>query len=381
MQSAIFEQRQALIHRLIGPQMPRLWCPPITHYRPDGTLDAARQAAHWRTMTPHVGGFLVPGSTGDGWAMTEAEIDALLDVTLDLATALDTRVLIGVLRADVDAMRATITRALARLQARAGAADALDALAQAHVCGFTVCPPRGAALTQAQMQAGLEAVLELGLPVALYQLPQVTQNEMAPALVADLAARYPHFFMLKDTSGADRVALADRGESGIFLVRGAEGEYARWLTESGGPYRGLLLSSANSFPAQLGQMIARLETGAHAEAQTLSATLTQTMNAAFALAAGWPAGVNAFAEANKLLDHWMAYGPDARIAPPPLTHAGLRLPESLITQAGELLEAAGLLPAAGYLAQAEGKSEIGKSVRSNRFSGFGDTEAVTTNPL
>ncbi len=349
MQKSVFEQRQAMIRRLIGPRMPRLWCPPITHYLPSGMPDAARQAAHWRAMMPYVGGFLVPGSTGDGWLMAEEEIDALLDVTLDLAAALDTRFLVGVLREDVDAMLAALTRTLVRLKARTGADDALTALAQAHVCGFTVCPPCGADLTQAQIKADLEAVLDLGLPVALYQLPQITQNEMSPELVCDLAARYPNFFMFKDTSGADRVALADEGRSRVFLVRGAEGDAARWLAESGGPYDGLLLSSANSFPARLGEMITMLESGMHTEAQTLSARLKRAVSAVFALVSDWPYGSNYFAEANKLIDHWMAYGPNARTAEPPMIYSGLRMPEAMIAETGEILASVGLLPAGGYL--------------------------------
>jgi dihydrodipicolinate synthase/N-acetylneuraminate lyase len=349
MQKSVSEQRQAMVKRLIGPALPRLWCPPLTHYRRDGSPDAARQAAHWRTMTPYVGGFLVPGSTGDGWLMSEDEMDALLDGTLDLAAAVDTRLLVGVLRLDVDAMLATITRTLVRLKARTGAADTLTALAQARVCGFTVCPPYGAELTQAQIGTDLEAVLALGLPVALYQLPQITQNEMSPELVCDLAARYPNFFMFKDTSGADRVASADEGRSGVFLVRGAEGDVARWLAESGGPYDGLLLSSANSFPARLGEMITLLEVGMHTEAQALSTKLKRAVSAVFALVSNWPYGSNSFAEANKLIDHWMAYGPDARAVEPPMIYSGLRMPEAMIAETGAILASVGLLPAVGYL--------------------------------
>ncbi|HNT75666.1 MAG TPA: dihydrodipicolinate synthase family protein [Anaerolineae bacterium] len=348
MQKSVFEQRQAMIRRLIGPRMPRLWCPPITHYLPSGMPDAARQAAHWRTMMPYVGGFLVPGSTGDGWRMTEPEIDVLLDVTLDLAALLDTRLLIGVLREDVAAMLETITRVLIRLKARTGADDALTALIQARVCGFTVCPPCGADLTQAQIKADLEAVLDLDLPVALYQLPQVTQNEMSPELVFDLAARYPNFFMFKDTSGADRVASAGGGQGGLFLMRGAEGDYARWLLEADGPYHGLLLSSANCFPARLGEMITLLESGMRTEAQALSNKLKRAVSAVFALVSDWPYGSNSFAEANKLMDHWMAYGPDARVAEPPMIHSGLRLPVAMIAATGEILDSFGLLPKVGY---------------------------------
>ncbi|MBN1878147.1 MAG: dihydrodipicolinate synthase family protein [Anaerolineae bacterium] len=353
------ECRRTLLSRFIGPRIPRLWCPPITHYADDGTLDKARQAAHWAKMARYVGGFLVPGSTGDGWEMSEEEIDMLLDATLDVCTQLETRILIGVLRVEVPTMLAAIRRTLERLKTRTGQDDALAAMVQARVCGFTVCPPGGADLTQAQIRTGLEAVLDLGVPVALYQLPQITQNEMSPALVADLATRYPNFILFKDTSGVDRVPEADRGRSGIFLVRGAEGDYAQWLRESGGPYHGLLLSTANSFPAQLGEMIALLESaadpvqaaksaGQFKAAQALSDKLTRVVKTVFDLVAVVPQG-NTFANVNKAIDYWMAHGPTARNIAPPRLHAGVRLPRDIILHTRDILADAGWLPERGYL--------------------------------
>ena len=77
---------------------------------------------------------------------------------------------------------------------------------------------------------------------------------MSPALVASLARRFPNFVLFKDTSGADRVTAAQAAGldlEGVFLVRGAEGGYAAHLRPNGGGYDGLLLSTANSFGAQL----------------------------------------------------------------------------------------------------------------------------------
>ena len=348
MHNKIMKQRNELQQKLIGETIPRLWCPPITHYKSDGSLDGARQKAHWRKMVRHVGGFLVPGSTSDGWEMAKDETDALLTQTLDLSADLDTRILVGVLRTEVPTMLAAITRTLDKLKARTGQSDPLAAMAQARVCGFTVCPPTGDALTQAHLKAGLSAVLDVGMPVALYQLPQVTQNEMAPDLVAGLANEYANFVLFKDTSGEDRVALAGGGQSGVFLMRGAEGDYTQWLRESGGPYHGLLLSTANSFPAQLGKMVALLETGKLAAAHTLSAKLTTVVNTVLALVADIPYG-NAFTNINKAIDHWMAYGPRADNITPPMLHAGVPLPETVIQQTGAVLTNMDWLPEQGYL--------------------------------
>ncbi len=342
-------KRSDLMTQLIGPETPRLWCPPLTHYDADGEFDVARMTAHWRVMAPHVGGFLVPGSTGDGWEMTEAEIATLLETAIDLAVDLDTRVLVGVLRTEVDAMVEVIERTMALLRDRAGTGDAADALERTHVGAFTICPPKGADLTQAEIGAGLRRVLNLRLPTALYQLPQVTENEISPALFAELAAAYPNLLFLKDTSGEDHVPEVDCGESGVFLVRGAEGAYATWLRESGGPYDGLLLSTANCFAPQLAGMIQDLEAGDHASAEATSARLTAAVTAAFDLVEGLPDG-NAFANANKAMDHWMAHGPGATTVAPPRLYAGSRLPEAVIVAVGEILEAHGLLPARGYLA-------------------------------
>jgi hypothetical protein len=41
----------------------------------------------------------------------------------------------------------------------------------------------------------------------------------------------------------------------VGLLRGAEGRYARWSKAHSGPYDGFLLSSANSFPAQLAAIL------------------------------------------------------------------------------------------------------------------------------
>jgi len=349
---SIAQQRDTLIRQMICPApsapVPRLWCPPITHYTGGGRIDIDRMRAHWRTMVPHVGGFLVPGSTGEAWDMTAAEVNELVSIALDLAMALDTRILIGVLRPTVAGMHAGIAEAVASAQATTGIADPLAALRERHIAGFTICAPTGADLDQVAIRAGLESILDLGLPTAVYQLPQVTQNEISPAVFSELAARYANLMLFKDTSGTDRVPLVDRGASGVFLVRGAEVGYATWLEEAGGPYRGFLLSTANGFARELRQVIALLEAGETAEATALSKRLDEVVGAAFAAVRTLPQG-NAFANANKAIDHVMAHGPEATRIAPPLLHGGIRLPVEAIHAVGTILRGAGLMPEMGYL--------------------------------
>jgi dihydrodipicolinate synthase/N-acetylneuraminate lyase len=186
-------------------------------------------------------------------------------------------------------------------------------------------------------------VLQLGLPIALYQLPQVTGNEMSPETVASLAARFPNLVLLKDTSGHDRVVLSGLDLGGVFRVRGAEGGYSRWTRAGGGPYDGLLLSTANVFARQLAQMLQLLDAGQIEQAHQLSERIEGVVRQTFELVADFPTG-NPFTNANKVLDHLMTCGAAARDHEPPLLYGGARLPEAYIERAESILRAAGLFP-------------------------------------
>ena len=328
--------------RLFPRGIPPLWCPLLTHYRDDGSLDHARITAHLRHLAPHVKGFLIPGSTGDGWEMSDMEIRELLALAQEQTAKLGLHLLIGVLKTEAGAACSVL-----REQGRT-LADEATQHATRITPAFTVCPPKGADLPQENIRNALAGILELGFPTALYQLPQVTQNEMSPETVADLAARFPNFILFKDTSGADRVASSGQDFGGVFLVRGAEGDYARWLKSGSGPYDGFLLSTANCFGRELHQVIELLHAGRRKAAQRLSDRLSAVVKEVFALVAGLPDG-NAFANANKAMDHFFAHGPAAASVTPPRLHAGSRLPIEVIRQTGAALELHGFMPAAGYL--------------------------------
>ncbi len=339
-------QRAALLQRLLPDGAPTLWCPLLTHYDDAGRIDFARIRRHLDFLAPSVRGFLVPGSTGDGWQLSDEQAQELLAGVVEMAVERRLALLIGVLKPSGGAMHEAIARSLRWLQQRAGADDPLTALRAASVAGFTYCAPHGAALSQGEIADALDSLLATGLPASLYQLPQVTGNRIAPETVHSLAARHANLLMLKDTSGEDSVA--DAGPTDLFLVRGAEGGYSRHLKLGGGRYDGFLLSTANVFGAQFAQLIEQLRQGRRAEADALSARLEAVVNAVFAAAAPLPYG-NAFTNANKALDHFMAHGPDARAVTPPRLHSGQRLPGELIARAGEELLRHGLMPARGYL--------------------------------
>jgi 4-hydroxy-tetrahydrodipicolinate synthase len=328
--------------------VPRLWCPLISHYEEDGAFDKARTRAHLRRLTPWVKGFLLPGSTGDGWEMDDREIRGLLEIGLDTASELGLRVLVGVLKTDVGQVRATLAETMTWLRERSGCEDGVEAMVRSRVCGFTVCPSKGGNLSQEEIRSGLETVLGDGLPLSLYQLPQVTGNEMSGETVALLASLWDNLILFKDTSGADAVVKSGLDLDGVFTVRGAEGGYAAWTHGNGGRYDGLLLSTANTFPRELSTVLERLDSGDIDGAERLSRRMEEVVSKVFEVVGSLGFG-NAFANANKAMDHVMAWGSEAGAGPGPMTHSGNRIPRDVITKVEAVLSDGGFAPARGYL--------------------------------
>jgi dihydrodipicolinate synthase/N-acetylneuraminate lyase len=340
--------RLQLLQRLFPHGVPVLWCPSLTHYEAGGAIDAARIAAHLRHLSPHVKGFLIPGSTGDGWDLNEPETRQILELGLDQAQKLNLHLLIGILKPTAQEALETIRQTLSLLQSRTGENAIENAFTKARVRGFAICPPRGRDLSQEEIGRALTSILEAGLPTALYQLPQVTQNEISGELASDLAGRFENFIFFKDSSGADRVVQSAKPLGGVFTMRGAEGDYARWLKTAGGPYDGFLLSTANCFAREFSQLMNDLAAARLDAAQPMSERLTKVISDVFGLVKDLPQG-NAFTNANKAMDHFFAYGPRASGAPLPRLHAGRCLPLEVLRATGEILSRHALMPARGYL--------------------------------
>ena len=341
-------ERRNLLARLFPDGIPSLWCPLITHYAADGVIDRNRMAAHIRHLSPYVKGFLIPGSTGDGWELSDQETRQLLEIALERIAKLNLHLLIGVLKTDAGGMLQSISDTLGWLESRAKGGDIESRLTKHRLCGFTICPPRGKELSQQQIGEALASILKTGLPTALYQLPQITLNEMRPELVAELVRKFPNFILFKDTSGADYVALSGQKLENVFLVRGAEGDYVRWLKTAKGPYDGFLLSTANCFGHEFHQIIEHISSRRLKAARELSERLTSCINEVFGAVTGLPHG-NPFANANKAMDHFFAYGPNAAKVQPPRLHAGVRLPIEVILTTGDSLSRFDLMPGKGYL--------------------------------
>ncbi len=311
--------RAALQQRLFPAGIPRLWCPTLSFFSAAGEFDAARMAEHLQRLVPAVKGILVPGSTGEGWEMSDEQITDLLEIVLPIAAQLHMHVLIGILKVEVDQVLSAINRLRSLFDHPA-------------VVGITVCPPKGTHLAQADLRGGLARVLEVGIPTALYQLPQVTQNVMSPETFLSLADEYANFIIFKDTSGEDRVARALADARGVFMVRGSEkGGYSRWLRSSHGNYDGFLLSTANCFATQLQQVIEFCQSGQREEADRLSNEIRQSVETAFDVASKFTVG-NAFTNANKILDHLHRYGTDFRDFPTPMLISGARIPLEMIEE-------------------------------------------------
>ena len=308
--------------------------------------------AHWRAMRPNLGGFLVPGSTGEGWELDPGPKPPPCSWTycLGLARELDALVLVGMLRPKADDARAAIKRLRGR---RPGAGpgtndipEALASLGGLRVHGLRL--HRAPTLPPEAMRAGLEGILELGAPTALYQLPQVTRNEIPPDTVHGPGRALPQPGPVQGFQRRRQAWPARPVNTACSWSAGAENDYAGSLVEDGGPYHGLLLGSSNALHEPLARMLGLLESGRLDEAKAISRTITAVMDQCFALVDGLDFA-NPFTNACKALDHWMAWGPEAMSRPMPMLHCGRRLPETVVRGAGMILEIEGLLPAAGYM--------------------------------
>lgn len=335
--NAIDQVRHKRQMELFGKKLPKLWCPLLTHFQGPAVPDAVRIASHLKHIGQSVSGLLIPGSTGEGWEMSDEDVRRLLSIVLDIIDSNHTRLLIGILKTDTDAALRSI--------------DAMsDFLSHPAVAGITVCAAKNAGSSQPAIQKGLEKILEKGITTALYQLPQVTGNELSPETTSELAMRFDNFVLFKDTSGTDRVALSSVELGNVFLVRGSEkGGYARWTKAAGGPYDGFLLSSANVFADHLAELLHLQSAHQLVEAEALSNRLSTIVTEAFHIVAEFPIG-NPFANANKLMDHLFAYGPSACQMPGPMLFSGTRLPVALVQKTQELFEHYNLALGEGYSA-------------------------------
>lgn len=336
-------QRVSQIARLFPRGVDRLWCPLLVHFREDGSVDGTRISRHLESVLPRVRSFFAAGSTGEGWELDDGQVAEVLRLLLAVP---GTEILAGALRPTLAGTLRCITTVLRDIGIERGDPRAWDRIR--GLKGVVVSPPSGEHIPQADIHAALEEVLDLGFPTVIYNIPQVTRNEVAPETVSDLARRCPNMLMVKDTGGTDRIARSALPLHGVVLLRGAEGDYAGSLRARGGPYDGLLLSTANSFAPQLRCVMAAIDRGDAADADRVSEDLTRLVRRIFAEVEPIPFG-NPFTNANKAADHWMAHGRRGWDTPPPRLHGGRPLPEDVVNQVGSILDEERLVPEEGYL--------------------------------
>lgn len=342
-------KRRELQTRLFLGKIPALWCPMIVHYHGDGSIDLGRMEKHLQKVLPDVSSFLLFGSTGDGWELDQREKETLFDAYAAWAGQYGVKMLLGVLKKDAAETMAEIEAWLLRFRARAGVLDAQEAMAACGVKGFTVCAPRGADLSQEAIQKDLENILQMGLPTALYQLPQMTQNEIAPETLLALADRYPNLFLFKDTSGRDKAVRSGLDFGGVFFVRGMEGDYYRQYAGDAA-YPGFLLSTANCFAPLLKQMLEAADQGETELARDCSRLVWEAFGPIFDHTSALKDG-NPYANANKCIDHCLAFGDAWAEQPMPMRHCGKSIPGEYIAFAADTLSRLGLMVQKGYLGE------------------------------
>ena len=316
-----------------------LWVPVLTHYdaTPDRRLDRERTAAHLSHIAPHVRQYLIAGTTGDGWEMS----DQILTDWLELAQTpgiltKDQMVLFG---AFGDTTEAVIERA--RLIERAIDAKPLAAT----YAGLTLCAPVSKTATQDEIAEHFRRILAATTsPIAIYQLPQVVHCEIAPETFTALAGS-DRITLFKDTSGEDRVANSGVSTGSAKLLRGAEGDYAAQMKPNGA-YDGWLLSTANGLAPHLRSIADKVAGGDHKGATAESDALSRLVASLFAVADGLPSG-NPFSNANRAVDHILAYGTGWKNTPARIA-SGETLPEEFLAAIETLLTEAEIDTKSGY---------------------------------
>lgn len=342
------EKRRELVKKLFPNGIPELWCPLLVHYDHYGKMDKKRSAAHIKELCKYIRTFLIFGSTGDGWELTEQEKEEALDFYISQARKNNFSMLIGVLETECGKNVTSIRKWVEWLKKKAGTTDEKQALKENCICGFTICAPKGKEFEQEKINEELSASLKLGYPTVLYQLPQITLNEISPETVSNLAERFSNFYMFKDTSGTDQVVLKNLYYGNVFFVRGAEGDYSKWFHKNSSGYQGFLLSCANTFASELAEVLTLMKEGREKEAEEKADKVTGWVNAVFIEAQKMEEG-NVYANANKCIDHLLAYGKEWRKKEKPMRHCGKEIPEKYLEYAEKCLGER--IPDTGYLAE------------------------------
>lgn len=233
---------------------PTLWFPPLTYYKEGGVIDTDKMAFELSKIYPYSKGVLVPGSTGDGWVLSQEKQEALVRFFLKGFKFGRFSMMIGALKPTVDETIQSIAgwcEILRQISGKSGDAEAMAAL---DVKAFVFCVPAGLDAKEAQLKE-MGRILDVGLPMAFYQLPLVTGVTVDPAVVAELADKHANLIVAKDSGGADEMAKSGLLKDRLMLLRGAEGDQTEMVTGSSPIYDGLLLSTVNCFAREHSELM------------------------------------------------------------------------------------------------------------------------------
>lgn len=346
-------RRADILNAVIPGNALPLWVPLLTPYRPGAPdVDVDRLRRHREVVRAHTPLWMVGGSTGDGWDLDDRQFATLLAASCDDSVReLQGRVLFALLGRDTDA----VLNRLHALHGALGTSDRnsfdenLEILVERGVVGICLAPPVGEGIDQVTIAHHVEEIgRRARMPIALYEIPQATGNRIAPETYQALIASHEEIVLFKDSSGEDRLAATSSLLDSPVLVRGFESDYASALRAGGGNYDGLLLGSANVFASELVGIVRATLSGHLDAAATHAAALQQRVEASFDAVAAVPVG-NAFANANRVIDHVMAFGPRTADVPPPTLFDGSAIDPAVVDAMASILDRDGLRPATGYL--------------------------------
>ncbi|HKK70699.1 MAG TPA: dihydrodipicolinate synthase family protein [Candidatus Krumholzibacteria bacterium] len=330
-----------------------LWVPLLTPYRP-GTadVDVERLRRHQRVLRGHTPLWMVAGSTGDGWELDDRQFGQLLDaVTAPEADAIDGHLLFALLAADTEQALGRLERLHEALGTSPNASfeDNLHVLRARGWVGICVAPPVGEDVDQLRIAHHFEEIgRRARMPMAVYEIPQVTGCRIAAETFRALVGAHEEIVLFKDSSGEDRLAGETSPLNAPVLVRGAESDYATSLRAGGGLYDGLLLGSANNFGQELAAIVRATLSGHLDAAKAHSSALQKRVADLFEAVAPVPVG-NAFANANRAVDHVLAHGHRATDVEPPALFDGSVMAPEVIAAVDAILDRDGVRPLTGYL--------------------------------
>jgi dihydrodipicolinate synthase/N-acetylneuraminate lyase len=239
---------------MIIKDFPLLWFPPLTYYRAGGMMDIDKMTEKLAKIYPYCRGVLIPGSTGDGWVLSQEKQEALVRFFLNGFPFGRFSVMIGALKPTAGETIAAINRWCEILCEVSGLSTPMEAMQALDVKAFVFCVPAGIQDRATQLRE-MGRILALGLPMAFYQLPVVTGVTVDAAVIAELAGKYDNLIIAKDSGGKDEMAKSGLLAKRLMLFRGAEGDPRDMLRGESPLYDGLLLATVNCFARELSELV------------------------------------------------------------------------------------------------------------------------------